>query len=74
MKKKGACEAGLAPASFLVSLLRSFVYADEEESDSTHEEQKADEQYHQLVDIHCYLSCLTAGMSGVASPTISAHP
>lgn len=40
------------PASFLVLCLSSFVYADEQQSDTGKKKQKADDQYYQLVSIH----------------------
>ena len=48
----GSGQVWCHPASFLVPFLSSFVYADEQNSDTDYKKQKADEQYYQLVSIH----------------------
>jgi len=40
------------PTPFPVPFLGSFVYADEQQSDTGYKKKKADEQYYQLVSIH----------------------
>jgi len=48
----GSGQVWCKPASFLVPFLSSFVYADEQHSDTGYKKQTADEQYYQLVSIH----------------------
>ena len=40
------------PTSFLVLFLSSFVYTNEQKADTGYKQQKAEDQYYQLVSIH----------------------